>query len=112
MQNINADVSDNKKIVASVKMSSKTSSTAKKANSKKSKSVKDEQNDDSDTSSVDSRVCNIAYDIMDGKVKEVISNFRIFAESMMKGGKKENKRQKLLCQFVQYVKQIHSPRNA
>eukprot|EP00957_Ditylum_brightwellii_P133787 10201164-Ditylum_brightwellii.AAC.1 len=57
-------------------MSSKTSSTAKKANFKKSKSVKDEQDDDSDISSADSRVCNIAYNAMDGKVEDVISNFR------------------------------------
>eukprot|EP00957_Ditylum_brightwellii_P094254 7176340-Ditylum_brightwellii.AAC.1 len=45
--------------------------------------------DDSDTSSVDSRVCNIGYDAMDGKAEEVISNFRIFAESTMKGKKEK-----------------------
>eukprot|EP00957_Ditylum_brightwellii_P179090 13643117-Ditylum_brightwellii.AAC.1 len=105
----NADVSDNKKTVESVKMSSKKSSTLKKGKSKKSKSAKEEQDEDSDASSDDSGICNIAYDAMDGKVEKVLSNSRIFAELAMKGKKK---RKKLLFQFVQYVKQIHAPRNA
>ena len=66
-------------------------SIAKKATSSKSKSLKDEQNDDFKTSSLDSGVCNVAYDSMDGKVEEVISNCRLFAESMMKKRKEKTK---------------------
>eukprot|EP00957_Ditylum_brightwellii_P006769 513618-Ditylum_brightwellii.AAC.1 len=55
-----------------------------KATSGKSNSSEDRENDAVEISSVDSGLCNIDYDSIDVKVEEVISNFRIFAESMKK----------------------------
>eukprot|EP00957_Ditylum_brightwellii_P025877 1957944-Ditylum_brightwellii.AAC.1 len=66
------------------KLSSKKLSISKKATSGKSDSSEDKDKDAVETSSVDSGLCNIDYDNMDVKVKEVISNFRMLAESMKK----------------------------
>eukprot|EP00957_Ditylum_brightwellii_P018465 1389155-Ditylum_brightwellii.AAC.1 len=46
---------------------------------------------DVEASSVDSLLCNIDYDTMNEKVEEVISNFRIFVESMKKKNSTKDK---------------------
>ena len=97
MKNKNADVSDNKKSVASVKNSSQKSSSVKKGKSKKSKCVKESQEQDSASLSDESGDCKIVYDAMDVKVEEVVRNFRIFAEAMRKGKKKTKKVTVAVC---------------